>query len=174
MEIVEDFDEESCNNNGKPRKSSRILRVKPKIFIFFLFSLLFHFIFSIFHCFFHSCFFFIFHFFIFFHFLSCSFAFSCSFSFLSFYSTFFHFLSFYFILFSFVACSKSDFFLGLNFVTISLHISYHKNSIFRPVSAVNHPFETSFPFLFIPFFPPFSFSCILFFFSFQCFFIFVF
>ena len=30
MEIVEDFDEKSYNNNGKPWKSSRILRVKPK------------------------------------------------------------------------------------------------------------------------------------------------
>ena len=30
MEIVEDFDEKSYNNNGKPWKSSRILRVKSK------------------------------------------------------------------------------------------------------------------------------------------------
>ena len=33
MEIVEDFDEKSYNNNGKPWKSSRILRVKPNFFI---------------------------------------------------------------------------------------------------------------------------------------------
>ena len=50
MEIVKDFDEKSYNNNnGKPWKSSRILRVKPNCFIF---SLFFHFftffIFSIF------------------------------------------------------------------------------------------------------------------------------
>ena len=38
-EIVEDFDEKSYNNNGKPWKSSRILRVKPN---FFKFSLFFH------------------------------------------------------------------------------------------------------------------------------------
>ena len=30
MEIVDDFDEKSYNNNGKPSKSSRILRAKPK------------------------------------------------------------------------------------------------------------------------------------------------
>ena len=34
MEIVEDFDEKSNNNNGKPWKSSRISRVKPDFFIF--------------------------------------------------------------------------------------------------------------------------------------------
>ena len=38
MEIVEDFDEKSYNNNGKPWKSSRILRVNP----FFHFSFFFH------------------------------------------------------------------------------------------------------------------------------------
>ena len=40
MEIVEDFDEKSYNNNGKPWKSSRILRVNP-IFSFFLYFLSF-------------------------------------------------------------------------------------------------------------------------------------
>ena len=35
MEIVEVFDEQSYNNNGKPWKSSRIFRVKPNFFIFF-------------------------------------------------------------------------------------------------------------------------------------------
>ena len=88
MEIVEDFDEKSYNNNGKPWKSSRILRVNPNFFIFlsfftiflhffvffsfihffifFHFSSFFHF-FIVFHCFSFS--------FIFFHFLSCSFIF---------------------------------------------------------------------------------------------------
>ena len=37
MEIVEDFDEKSYNNNGKPWKSSRILRVNPYFFTFYLF-----------------------------------------------------------------------------------------------------------------------------------------
>ena len=53
MEIVEDFDEKSYNNNGKAWKSSRILRVNPIFFIFLSFSSFF-FIFSFF--------FFIFHF----------------------------------------------------------------------------------------------------------------
>ena len=34
MEIVKELDEKSYNHNGKPRKSSRILRVKPNFFIF--------------------------------------------------------------------------------------------------------------------------------------------
>ena len=73
MEIVEDFDEKSYNNNGKPWKSSRILRVNP-IFSFFSlfssFSLFFfkkiHFSFSNFFSFFIFSHFFIY--FIFFHF----------------------------------------------------------------------------------------------------------
>ena len=36
MEIVEEFDEKSYNNNGKPWKSSRILRLKPNFFIFLI------------------------------------------------------------------------------------------------------------------------------------------
>ena len=64
MEIVEDFDEQSYNNNGKLWKSSRILRVNPiffiflsffNIFLFFFFR--FFFIFSFFH-FWHISFFF--------------------------------------------------------------------------------------------------------------------
>ena len=108
MGIVEDFDEKNYNNNGKPWKSSRILRVKPFFFIFLLFSFMFiHFLsFS----------------FIFFHVLSCSFIFSffhfhsCSFMFFHFLSfsfifSHFHFLSFSFSFFLFfVGCSKSDFF----------------------------------------------------------------
>ena len=60
MEIVEDFDEKSYNKNGKPWKSSRILRVNPIFSFFFLFSSFF-FIFS-----FHFFHFFIFSFFHFF------------------------------------------------------------------------------------------------------------
>ena len=41
MEIVEDFDEKSYNNNGKPWKSSRILRVNPFFFIFLSFFIIF-------------------------------------------------------------------------------------------------------------------------------------
>ena len=72
MELVEDFDEKSYNNNGKPWKSSGILRVNPIFFIFlsFLIMSLHFFIFSFYSFFF---IFFIFHFFIFFHFLSFSF-----------------------------------------------------------------------------------------------------
>ena len=47
MEIVEDFDEKSYNNNGKSWKSSRILRVNPFFSFFFLFSSFFS-IFSVF------------------------------------------------------------------------------------------------------------------------------
>ena len=63
MEIVEDFDEKSYNNNGKPWKSSRILRVSPFFSFFFFFSSFFSFFF--FHFF---MFFSFFHFFIFLHF----------------------------------------------------------------------------------------------------------
>ena len=91
MEIVEDFDEKSYNNNGKHWKSSRILRVNPIFsFSFFVhhFSPFFRFFstfsfFSFFHFFHFSMFlpfFLIFLFFIsfsiiFFHFLSISFIF---------------------------------------------------------------------------------------------------
>ena len=47
MAIVEDFDEKSYNNNGKPWKSSRILRVKPNLFILLSFFFIFlHFFFA--------------------------------------------------------------------------------------------------------------------------------
>ena len=65
MEIVKDFDEQSYNNNGKPWKSSRILRVKPNFFIFSLFIIFLHFSFSHFFVFFS---FFMFSFFLFFQF----------------------------------------------------------------------------------------------------------
>ena len=58
MEIVEDFDEKSYNNNGKSWKSSKILRVNSFFSLFFLFSSFFS-IFSVFFSFFHF-----FHFFI--------------------------------------------------------------------------------------------------------------
>ena len=61
MEIVDDFDEKSYNNNGKSWKSSRILRVNPFFFIFLSFFIIFiyFFVFSFFH-FFHFFSFFIF------------------------------------------------------------------------------------------------------------------
>ena len=62
MEIVKDYDEKSYNNNGKPWKLSRILRVNPIFFIFLSFFL--HF-FKFFHF---SSFFDCFHF----SFLGCS------------------------------------------------------------------------------------------------------
>ena len=54
MEIVEDSDEQSYNNNGKPWKSNRILRLNPFSF-FFLFSPFFRF-FPFFHFLIFSCF----------------------------------------------------------------------------------------------------------------------
>ena len=110
MEIVEDFDEKSYNNNGKPWKSSGILSVKPKFFIFSMFVMFFVFSFPFFSFFFnfqHVLHFFIFHFlfflhfsffFIFLHFLSCSFSFFFSFSFLIFLVFSFVFPSFFFFL----------------------------------------------------------------------------
>ena len=84
MEIVEDFDEKSYNNNGKSWKSSRILRVNPFFFHFSFFIIFLHFFdfFSFFHLFF---------IFSFFHFLFFSPVF-CLFSFLFF--IFSHFCSF--------------------------------------------------------------------------------
>ena len=91
MEIVDDFDEKSYNNNGKPWKSSRILRVNP---FFFHFSFFFHHFSPFFRFFFHFLIFFIFSFFSFCIF----FIFSCFF-------IFFHFLSLSFILFHFLSFS---------------------------------------------------------------------
>ena len=47
MDIVEDFDEKSYNNNGKTRKSSTILCVNPNFFNFLFFFIMFSFIFSL-------------------------------------------------------------------------------------------------------------------------------
>ena len=77
MEIVNDFDERSYNNNGKTWKSSRILRVNPNFFMFLSFSIVFlHFLSS----------------FSFFNFLS-------FFHVLSFSIVFYHFLSFSVVVF---------------------------------------------------------------------------
>ena len=98
MEIVEDFDEKSYYNNGKP--STCIFSFF--IFFFSLFFPLLFFSFFLFSFFFQFCFIFFFAFFFIF----------LSFSFIFFYFSdiFFHFLSFSFIFFVFVGCSKSDFF----------------------------------------------------------------
>ena len=83
MEIVEDFDDKIYNNNnGKPWKSSRILRLNPNFFIFLSFFIIFHFsnfsIFQFFHffIFLHFFIFFIFSFFFNFHFSSVFFIFN--------------------------------------------------------------------------------------------------
>ena len=93
MEIVQDFDEKSYNNDGKQWKSSRILPVKPNCFIF---SFFFHHFSPFFHVL--SCSFIFVHFrsisFIFFHYLSFSFIFM-----------FLHFRSFSFICFHFLTFS---------------------------------------------------------------------
>ena len=123
MEIADEFDEKSSNNNGKPLKSSKILRVKPNFFIFLDFSSFF-FIFFRFFSFFHFFIFsffsffifllliiFIFPFFHFFHFSSFFIFLSFFFFFSSFFLHFLHYmLSFFFFYFS--GCSKSDFFLA--------------------------------------------------------------
>ena len=105
LEIVEDFDEKSYNNNGTPWKSSRILRVSPHFFIFLSFSSFF----SIFHCFhFFICFpffsffsFFQFSFFIFPLIFFLSFSLSFCFLFLFLFFIFIHFRSFSFLFLSF-------------------------------------------------------------------------
>ena len=156
VEIVGDFGKKSYNNNGKPWKSSRIFRVNPNFFIFSFSSFwsLFPFIsFTLFHVLSFSV--------IFFHFLSCSFFFFSFFifSFVFSFFLFLLFLSFFLFLFLCVGGSKSVFFLGLNFVTISLNI-FEKKTIFWAVSGV--PLWGLFSFfssLFLSsFFPPFSFS----------------
>ena len=125
MEIVEDFDEKSYNNNGKSWKSSGILRVNPIFSFFFLFSSFFSIFFIILFSSSFSFHFFMFSIFPFFHVLSFSFSF---FQFLS--LVFFLFLVFLFFFFSF-----SFSLLGAqNFVTISLDSSYVQKSISGPIS----------------------------------------
>ena len=137
------------------KKSSRILRVKPNFFIFSLFIIFlsffrfFHF-FHFFH-FFISFISFIFSFFHFFHFFIFSFfLFSCSFIFFHFLTCSFHFL--------FIFCSglKNLFFFGPQFrYDFSSHIFKRINFSAR---LGRYRFEASFPFFFLLFFPPFSFS----------------
>ena len=111
MELVEDFDEKNYRNNGKPWKSSRILRVKPNFFIFLHFSFVFifssfsiiflhflhcssflhFFILFIFHLFLHFSAVFIFILFLFYYFSSFSFMF-CHFPFILFIFSFFSLL----------------------------------------------------------------------------------
>ena len=81
LEIVDDFDGKSYKNNGKPWKTSRILRVNPNFFIFLSFSS-FSFIF---------CSFIFFSFFLFFFF----FFFFFFFSFFLLFFSFFHFFIFF-------------------------------------------------------------------------------
>ena len=161
MEIVKDFDEKSYNNNGEPRKSSRIFRVKPNSFIF-LFSSFFY----IFSFFFFSFFIFIFKKIFVFRFFN--------FSFFNF-SFFFHLLSSSFIFFHFLFLCwvlKICFLFGLNFVTISLDSSDEKNNLWAHLWGVILPLWALFS-CFSSFFSPFlSFSCFLFFLIFVYFFIF--
>ena len=82
---------------------------------------------------------------------------------------FFHVLSFSFIFFVSVGFSKSDFFLGLNFVTISLDNSYVKNQFLGPSRVVPLWALLSF-FLLLLFSPVFClFSCFLYFHFFYIF-----
>ena len=197
MEIVEDFDEQSNNNNGKPWNLSRILSVKPNFciflhffiiffifsFSFFSFSFFLFFIFELFSCSFifsHILSFSFFHFFIFHFFIFFSFFHFFNFSFLN----FFHFRSFSFIFSHFLSCSFSllgaqnlFFFSGLNFVTISLDSSHVEKQFGGPSrGVVQIPFVPSLRF-FLLFFLPFfflSFSFLKKIFSSFCVFFYVF
>ena len=142
IEIVEDFDEKSYNNNGKQWKSSRILRVKAT---FLHFSFFFHHFFSIFSFFsfippslhftsFLPTFSFLhhFHFLLLNHFSIFLIFFICSFSYIFF--IFVHFLSFSFMFFHFpiiffhfpfiFLCFPSFSFIFLHFHSFSI-IFYH-------------------------------------------------
>ena len=118
MQIVEDFDEQSYNNNGKPLKSSRILRLMPHFFIFSLFIIFRHFSFV-------KSFFFIFsffsHFFIFFISFTFSF-FQCYFLHFYFFSCSFIFLLFSFLFLSLFWVTRNLIFFGLNCFRISCNL----------------------------------------------------
>ena len=88
------------------------------------------------------------------------------FFFLFLYLFFLFFLSFVIFFFLFVGSSKSDFFLGLNFVTISLNSSNVKNQFLGPSREVPS-LGPLFPFFLLSFFICFS----LFLFFFMCFFL---
>ena len=159
MEIVKDFDEKSYNNNGEPRKSSRIFRVKPNSFIF-LFSSFFY----IFSFFFFSFFIFIFKKIFVFRFFN--------FSFFNF-SFFFHLLSSSFIFFHFLFLCwvlKICFLFGLNFVTISLDSSDEKNNLWAHLWGVILPLWAPLFLFFLLFFSVFVFF-LLFIFSHFCLFL---
>ena len=186
MDIVEDVDDKSYNNNnGKPWGSSTILRVKPNFFIFSLFILFRHFSFSHFFQFFNFsififsfvdflfffmfsffhvssfCHFFIFSVFFFFHFSSRFFTLHDP-HFSSFTFIFFHFLSF-----SFIFCFF--FFFFLLFFFLSEAQKYFFGPQFR--CDISSPFQKknfSAPLFlfFFPFFHPFSYFFFFFFFLF--------
>ena len=111
MEIVDDFDEQSYNNNGKPWKPSGIFRVKSNFIIFPLFIIVRHF----FRCFF---IFFIFSFFVVFFIFSLFQFFFFAFFFMFF---IFHFLHFFFISLIFFIFSFLSFFHFFHFF-IFLHL----------------------------------------------------
>ena len=115
--IIKESDEKSYNNNGKPWKSSRILRVKPNFFIFFIV-----------HHFSSFC-----RFFSFFHFLTFSFFFIVFivfifsmfsiFPFSSFCFIFLPFSCFFFSFFFLFWVARNPIFFGLNCFQISCTIS---------------------------------------------------
>ena len=125
------------HSETKSWKSSRILSVNPKFFIFlFFFSSFFSFFFHHF-----SFIFSFFHFFHFFHFFN----FSFSFHFLSFSFVFFHFLSFSFmffhvLVFLFFFIFFHCFFL-LFFLLVLLFFSGAQNPLFLPRLPHDFPFK---------------------------------
>ena len=131
MEIVEDFDDKSYNNNGKPLRSSRILRVNPNFFIFLsVFIMFLHFfVFFFFFILSFSSFFSIFSFFPFFSFFS-FFSFSPFFIFFQFF-IFLHFLSSSFIVFHFLSFSFIFFHFHFFFFCRGLKILFFSGSQFR-------------------------------------------
>ena len=141
MEIVEDFEEKSYNNNGKPLKSSRILRVNPMCFIFLsVFCIFLHFSFCSTFSFLHFLHIFIFSFFSFCHFLNFSFFhfinfffLSCSFFFVFCFSPFFFLFLFFLFLFLYVGGSKSDFLFWRASISLRFLLTF-LTTIFRPVS----------------------------------------
>ena len=145
MEIVQDF---AC-------EAKFLLFSFFSFFNFFIFS--FFFVFPFFHFFIFQIFFYtFFDFSSFFHFLFFGHFFICSYFFI-----FLFFLFNFLFLFLFVGGSNS-FFLGLNYVTISLNISL-KIQFFGPFRVKKKPLRPLFLF-FVPLFPPFFFSRVLSFF----------
>ena len=154
MEIVEDFDEKS-NNNGKPWKSSRILRVNPIFSFFSIFSFLMFFIFSFF--------FFFFFFFSSFFFIFSFFFFIFSFFIFSFFFIFFHF-SIFLIFCIFHCFSFFVFFIFLHFLSCSFIFFHFLSCSFMFFHVLSFSFSCSFVF-----FSFFSFLHFLIFFHFLTF-----